>query len=140
MAEVSHKLEFQALAVVRLEEAKCLLANGFHSGAYYLCGYAVELALKAIVAKNVRVDHFPPIDAKKFYTHDLEALIGNTGLAMPLATERALDPEIDGYWDTILIWDESTRYSEWGPVDAAKLIEAVSNPTKGGFQWIRRHW
>jgi len=41
----------QDLAIVRLKEAKALLDQGFHDGAYYLCGYAVECALKACIAK-----------------------------------------------------------------------------------------
>ncbi len=34
------------MAEARLHDAEVLLANGCHDGAAYLCGYAVELALK----------------------------------------------------------------------------------------------
>jgi len=40
-------LEIRNLADKRLEEANLLLQNGFHEGAFYLAGYAVELMLRS---------------------------------------------------------------------------------------------
>lgn len=40
--------DFQRLADVRIAEAKVLLDAGMWDGAYYLAGYAVECALKAL--------------------------------------------------------------------------------------------
>jgi len=42
------KAEFQELAEQRLAEAKALLDQGQWDGAYYLAGYAVELALERL--------------------------------------------------------------------------------------------
>src|SRR5207248_9891874 len=59
-----------------------LLDLGMWDGAYYLAGYAVEVALKACIIKAVMAtDAFPE---KKFsencWTHDLEKLIVLAGL------------------------------------------------------------
>ena len=54
------RAEFQQLAEQRLLEAKALLDQGKWDGAYYLAGYAVELALKACVIKMLlATDAFP---------------------------------------------------------------------------------
>ena len=80
------RADFQQLADVRLREAKALLDLGMWDGAYYLAGYAVEVALKACIIKAVMAtDAFPE---KKFsencWTHDLEKLIVLAGLSAKL--------------------------------------------------------
>src|SRR5882762_8203261 len=66
---------FQQLAESRLAEARLLLANGLPSGAYYLAGYAIECALKAIIAADFRATEIPdPKYVRDIYTHDLSAL------------------------------------------------------------------
>ena len=54
-----NRQDFQALARVRLEEAKALRDAGRPAGAYYLAGYTVECALKACIAKRTREHDFP---------------------------------------------------------------------------------
>ncbi len=57
---IETRAEFQQLAEARLEEAKTPLDAGKWDGAYYLAGYAVELALKAsIIKKLMATDAFP---------------------------------------------------------------------------------
>ena len=67
-----NKNDLESLSAIRFNEAKCLLDNGFYHGAYYLCGYSVECALKACIAKTFQQHEFPN---KKIvmdsYTHDL---------------------------------------------------------------------
>ncbi len=46
------KADLEALAETRLEDSIFLLQAGRSSSAYYLAGYAVELALKACIAKS----------------------------------------------------------------------------------------
>lgn len=46
MTVVTSRLDFEALMVLRMDEAKHLLALSDWDGAYYLAGYAVEFALK----------------------------------------------------------------------------------------------
>ena len=46
------KADLEALATTRLEDAQILLQAQRASSAYYLAGYAIELALKACIAKS----------------------------------------------------------------------------------------
>lgn len=39
-----NRWELQKIAKIRKKESKKLLDDGYYSGAYYLCGYVVELA------------------------------------------------------------------------------------------------
>lgn len=50
----------QDLSEVRLREARNLLDSGLGSGAYYIAGYAVELALKAVISRAFLSEAIPP--------------------------------------------------------------------------------
>jgi len=56
-----NRLDLQQLAWERSGDAQELLAAGRWSGAYYLCGYAVECGLKACIAKLSRLHDFPGV-------------------------------------------------------------------------------
>ncbi|MCB0065385.1 MAG: HEPN domain-containing protein [Caldilineaceae bacterium] len=71
----------------RLEDAEVLLAANRYDGAMYLCGYAVELALKARICRTLKWAGYPST-RKEFEgyqslrTHDLKVLLhlsGNVG-------------------------------------------------------------
>src|ERR1700733_9390749 len=67
---------FQQLAELRLAEAKSLLEKGLPSGAYYLAGYAIECALKAIIATGFRANEIPDKSlVNSVYTHNLNELL-----------------------------------------------------------------
>ena len=51
--------ELQQLALLRLQEAEALFAGGFYDGSAYLCGYVVELALKARICATLNIDEYP---------------------------------------------------------------------------------
>ena len=74
---IETKAEFQVLAEERLVEAKALLDLKKWDGAYYLAGYAVELAIKACIIKMLMAtDAFPKKDfSKDCYTHIIETLV-----------------------------------------------------------------
>lgn len=76
-----NRQDLQWLARTRLDEARVLLAAKKYDGAYYLAGYAVECALKACIAKQVRKFDFPDKKlALDSYSHDLEQLLSVAGL------------------------------------------------------------
>jgi hypothetical protein len=70
------KYDLRAIARARLRDAQALLAAKRFDAASYLCGYAVEIALKARICKTLGWDGFPQT-AKEFRgfqsvkTHDL---------------------------------------------------------------------
>lgn len=64
------KTDLETLAQVRLDDSLFLLQAGRSSSAYYLAGYAVELALKACISKLIQTNVIPEkafINA--IYTH-----------------------------------------------------------------------
>jgi HEPN domain-containing protein len=55
--------DLRRLARIRLKEARMLLEADCSDGSYYLCGYAIECALKACIARNTQRHDFPDKDA-----------------------------------------------------------------------------
>jgi len=49
-----NRSDFQQLAEDHLRHGKALLDAGLYSGAYYMCGYVVECALKACICKRTK--------------------------------------------------------------------------------------
>src|ERR1700724_414682 len=72
---MSTRRELQQLACLRLREAEALFNSGCHDGSAYLCGYVVELALKAAICATLGVADYPDDRLKgAFKTHDFEQL------------------------------------------------------------------
>src|ERR1700760_4461378 len=84
---------FQQLAESRLAEARLLFAGGFPSGAYYLAGYAIECALKAVIAEDFRASEIPELKyVRDVHTHDLSALLRLAELEEKLDAEKKKIP------------------------------------------------
>jgi HEPN domain-containing protein len=133
--------ELQLLASVRLREAKGLANLGFHDGAYYLAGYAVECALKARIAKATRKHDFP--DKKKAdasHRHNLRELLKVANLEEARLEQSKRDSVFRNNWDVVQSWSEESRYRINSAEDAQALVEAVSNRNHGVLQWIKQHW
>ncbi|HEY1190059.1 MAG TPA: hypothetical protein VGE74_20580 [Gemmata sp.] len=136
------RADFQALADVRLVEAKGLLDLGMWDGAYYLAGYAVEVSLKACIIRQIlATDAFPE---KKFsercYTHDVGDLVNLAGLLPAWKAATAADPILSGYWGLAKEWTEQKRYHRISEPEAKALYEAVADPAHGVLQWIKTQW
>ena len=76
--------ELQNLSVARLEDAKILLSVGRFDGATYLCGYSVELGLKARICRILGWSEFPSTGNefhayRTFQTHELDVLLRLSG-------------------------------------------------------------
>lgn len=70
-----HYKELIKLSKARLLESKVLFKNGFYHGSIYLGGYSIELALKAVIVKNLNKEmYFEPDVGKKIYDHDFNNL------------------------------------------------------------------
>ena len=125
---IETKAEFQQLADERLEEAKALLDLGRWSGAYYLAGYAVELAIKAcIIKKLMATDAFPDKEfSKNCYTHDLLKLVKLADLNQALDDTRMADLSLGKNWDLAKDWSELKRYHLITEFEAKMLFNAVA--------------
>jgi HEPN domain-containing protein len=135
------KSDLEKLAQIRLEDSVFLLQAGRSSSAYYLAGYAVELALKACISKLIQAYVIPE---KAFitaiYTHRLDNLLSVAGLLPEFNADAKADAEFAAYWAITSKWTEESRYEFWDPMSAATLLQAIHEPNHGVFQWVKKHW
>lgn len=136
------KTELEQLADLRLKEAKILFDNKAYQGAFYLCGYSIECAFKACIAKSFNANEFPN---KKLvndaYVHNLDTLSKLSNLSLYLKTDMQKDPDLEVNWSIVKDWSESFRYKFLiEKIAAQQLIEAVENGQSGILQWIKKHW
>jgi HEPN domain-containing protein len=128
---------FQQLAESRLAEAALLLANGFPSGAYYLAGYAIECALKSIIAAKFSANEIPDRRlVERVHVHDLSKLLSLTGLEDELEAEMNVNPDLHGRWTVIQKWSERARYDIWTQESASAILEAVGGD-EGLLRWLQ---
>lgn len=136
-----NKADLEKLTELRLEEGRLLLENKLYSGAYYLLGYAIECALKACIAKNIREYEFPDKNfVNKIYTHNLEQLLKSAELENKLNEIRKQDLDFDSNWNSIRDWSETSRYEERTQIEAKNLYDSINDDEKGILKWIRQYW
>ncbi len=123
-------------------EAKALLDQGQWDGAYYLAGYAVELALKACIIKSLlATDAFPDKEfSRNCYTHDVEKLVVLAKLDVARKTDRDADPYLATNWGLARDWSEEKRYHRIDKTEAEILYAAISDASHGVFPWIKKQW
>jgi HEPN domain-containing protein len=138
-----NRSDLQQLTDERVLDAEALLDTGRWSGAYYICGYAVECALKACIARQTNLHDFPDkAVAQKSYTHDLLVLLDLAGLKLQLQldTTRAANPDLGTNWEFVKNWNERARYQQKTEAQARELYQAVTDNANGVLQWIKGHW
>jgi HEPN domain-containing protein len=95
----------------KLSAARLLLDAGLPSEAYYMAGYAVELLLKAIIARRFQGDTIPSLAfVRQIYTHDLEKLASVAGLQDDIAKRRRTDRTFSAAWEEVTQWSPDARY------------------------------
>lgn len=136
--------DLRALAETRVREATVLLGAGETSGAYYLAGYALECALKAVITRAVAAYALPERDELKVlsdaFVHDLDRLVELAGLTQALVAETSGNSSFREYWSVAKEWTESSRYEVWSNSDALEMVTAVDDPADGVLRWIQLHW
>lgn len=116
--------DLRAIARARLRDAQALLRAKRFDGAFYLTGYAVELALKARICRTLKWNGFPetPQDFKGFQsvrTHDLEILLRFS------ARESVVRAKYLTEWSVVLKWNPDRRYQAVGKSTAREAIDMV---------------
>jgi len=119
--------ELNRIASARLKDAEILYKGKRYDGAVYLCGYAVELTLKAKICKILKWSGFPSTNSEfqglqSFKTHRLDLLLSLSGQEGKIKTAFLAD------WSIVASWDSETRYSIVGTVsktDALYMIESA---------------
>jgi hypothetical protein len=132
------KDELVGLTELRVKEADALAAAGHYSGAYYLLGYAVECALKALIAGEFKPETIPhPKDVASIFHHRLSGLAERAGLKRDIETRMKADPTFEVAWMAVQQWSADARYQVWTRDDYVILSAAVSDPVSGLLPWIR---
>lgn len=137
-----NRSRFQELAQLHLQHAESLLDAQLYSGAYYMCGYVVECALKACICKRTQeFDFYPkPREYNKAWSHDIEHLISVSGLETEFRVARRADPILDVNWKSAEDWSPDSRYEARSREDAQALFSAISDLDHGVFSCIKQLW
>src|SRR5688500_14841922 len=105
--------DFERLSRERLDDARALLAEKRYDGGVYLCGYAVEMALKCRICKTLKWNVYPARgEYRSFYTHNLDVLLTLTGV------EADVRSTLIGEWSIVNEWDPEKRYTALGAVES----------------------
>jgi HEPN domain-containing protein len=117
--------DLRDIAQARLDDADALLRAGRFDGSVYVCGYAVEIALKARICDCLRWPGYPDTNAEfkgytSFRTHDLEVLLHLSG------AEAAIKGGFLQEWWVALTWDPDARYRAVGSA-SSQVASAMLN-------------
>ena len=119
--------DLRSLARAKLRDAEALLRRKRYDGAFYLCGYALEMALKARICRTLKWPGFPSSRKEfeslaSFKTHDLVILLRLSGIEDKILTHFSVD------WAVVKKWTPEWRYRVVGSTsqsDAAAFINAA---------------
>jgi hypothetical protein len=120
-------VELDKIARARLEDAETLFAAGRFDGATYVCGYAVEVALKARICRTLNWPEFPSTGVefqayRSFQTHELDVLLRLSGQE-PRVKENHFT-----LWNAVANWKAESRYNVIGtaqPGNSGAMIQAT---------------
>jgi HEPN domain-containing protein len=121
------------IAKARLQDAEALLRCKRYDGAVYVCGYALELRLKARICRVLHWEGYPDTrsefqDYASFRTHDLDVLLRLAG-----AAARMKEPKYLADWSAAAGWDPEARYKPIGSATrqgTEAMIESVKRLMK----------
>jgi HEPN domain-containing protein len=123
---------------LRLREAEALFTAGLFDGCVYLCGYVVELALKARICAVLEIDEYP--NRQHFKTHDFEELKLLARLTKEITPAR---PILLRNWSWATEWKPEWRYHPEGKYkrpDADRILQAIKEKPDGVIACISRLW
>ncbi len=111
--------ELDRIAIAKLEDGKILLGGGRYDGAAYICGYAIEVALKARICRTLDWVDFPSTNGefqayRSFQTHALEVLLRLSG------HEARIKRDHFAPWNEVASWTPESRYYAIGKIQKAE--------------------
>ena len=115
------------LSKERIKESELLFSYRRFDTSAYLCGYAVECALKYRICKCLRWPAFPETnsefgDLKFLKVHDYETLLKMTGKVDLIKTSLMAE------WSVVVKWNPENRYRPCGTVtktDSRDMIDST---------------
>jgi hypothetical protein len=127
------RFDLTEIARARIEDAQVLLRSNRYDGAVYLCGYAVEIALKVRICRTLDWAGFPDSskdfkEYQSFKTHSLDVLLHLSGM------EKTIKKNFFAEWSVVGTWNPEMRYKPIGSatresaehmIEASKRLEGV---------------
>lgn len=135
--------QLKELAQHRLDESRLLYPGGYYQGAYYMAGYAVEFALKALICKRLGVEVFVKGHgfgqvSDALHTHHLPTLLVFAGLFPNLQDEKIANKNLFQDWSKVSEWTEQRRYE---PLTCSQqTVINFINAVERIMQWILKHY
>ena len=117
--------ELRSISASRIDEAQALLDAGHYDGVVYLCGYAVELALKAQVCETLNWVGYPYTnrefrELQSFRTHNLRLLLRLSGQDSRI---KGAAPDV---WSNVSRWNPELRYLVPGSTSESSASDLLS--------------
>lgn len=117
------KVEIEKIVHARIKDAEILYGTSRFDGSVYLCGYAIELGLKARICRTLQWDEYPTSGKYgTFKTHDLDVLLHLSGL------EDKVKLKYMAAWSIVAQWNPEARYNPIGNVndtDAKDMLDST---------------
>jgi hypothetical protein len=112
--------DLKDMARAKLKDAQLLYNGKRYDSAFYLCGYAVEIELKARICRTLRWSLYPAsAQYQSFKTHNLQQLLGLSGIELRVMTR------FPGEWSVVSVWNVERRYDRVGTVTEADARDLV---------------
>jgi HEPN domain-containing protein len=122
------KTEIEKIVEARLKDAEVLLKASRFDGSVYLCGYAIELGLKARICETLKWNEYPTSGKySTFKTHDLDVLLHLSGIEDTVKLNYMTE------WSIVAQWNPEARYETIGKVkeaDAKDMLESAKELIK----------
>jgi HEPN domain-containing protein len=121
------RTDLRRIAEMRLRDAEVLFRGKRYDGTVSLCGYAVEISIKARICVTLRWAGFPEKgkefeNLQSFKTHGLNTLLHLSG------REKVIRGKYGTDWSVVEKWDPESRYRIPGTVtraDARSMLESA---------------
>jgi hypothetical protein len=113
--------DLMTIARERLTDAESLYHANRFDGAVYLCGYAIELALKHKICQTLNWAGFPSTSRefenyKSLKTHNLAVLLSFTGIEALVKSTYLTE------WSAVSNWNPEERYNISGQVSQSDAL------------------
>lgn len=126
------------LSLERLKDATILLRSGRPDAAAYMCGYVLEMALKACVCRRLRLCSYPPERlSKAFKTHSIEDLLLLAGLENEVSGKRHKNL---ANWSVVARWNPDWRYQAPGSRTSGDAEDMINVLRDEVLPWLKKRW
>lgn len=117
------------IARARIADAEALSRSNRYDGAVYLCGYAVEMALKVRICRTLEWPGFPDTakdfrEYLSFKTHDLDVLLHLSGV------EKMVKQNFIPEWSVVGTWNPEMRYQAIGSATKERVEHMIEASKK----------